>query len=118
MSYRIELGRRGEDLAADHLITAGHRVLDRNWRCDAGELDLVTAHGDQVVAVEVKTRSSLRSGHPFEAIGAVKLQRLHRLGTRWCVEHRVSVSRLRIDVVGIVLARSAAPVIEHLESVR
>jgi len=118
VSYRIELGRRGEDLAAAHLTAAGHRILDRNWRCADGELDLVTAIGDRIVAVEVKTRSSLGAGHPFEAIGPRKLQRLHRLGVRWCVEHGARVARLRIDIVGIVLPRSGQSSLDHLEGVR
>jgi putative endonuclease len=118
VSYRIELGRRGEALAAVHLEGLGHRILDRNWRCELGELDLVTAVGDQVVAVEVKTRSSLSAGHPFEAISAVKLQRLQRLGARWCADHGVRIGRLRVDIVGIVLSNPAAPMIEHLEGVR
>ena len=118
MSYRIELGRRGEAIAAEHLSAAGHRILDRNWRCAAGELDLVTAIGDQIVAVEVRTRSSLGAGHPFEAISPQKLQRLHRLGVRWCVEHGERVARLRVDIVGIVLPRSGPSSLDHLEGVR
>ena len=118
MSYRIELGRRGEALAADYLLDHGHRVLDRNWRCDLGELDLVTAIDHWIIAVEVKTRSSTAEGHPFEAVDARKLARLHRLGTRWCADHRVSVGRLRIDVVGVLLPKLGASVVEHLEGVR
>ena len=118
MSYRIELGRRGEALAAAHLSAVGHRILDRNWRCDVGELDLVTADGDDIVAVEVKTRSSLSAGHPFEAITPTKLHRLHRLGARWCVEHGERISRLRIDIVGVILPHTGSSIVDHLERVR
>lgn len=118
MTHRIDLGRRGEALAADFLLARGHRVLARNWRCPLGELDLVTAIDHWIIAVEVKTRSSLAAGHPFEAVDGRKLARLHRLGAQWCAEHGASVGRLRIDVVGVLLPRDGAPVVEHLEGVR
>lgn len=117
-SYRIAIGRRGEEIAAQHLRALGHRILDRNWRSRDGELDLVTADAERIVAVEVKTRSSTAAGHPFEAIDARKLDRLHRLGAQWCAEHRVSTRRLRVDVVGVVLRRGHDPRVEHLEGVR
>lgn len=117
VTHRIDLGRRGERIAEDHLVRLGHRILDRNWRCRDGELDLVSTRDGVVVAVEVKTRSSLRAGHPFEAIHPEKLHRLHRLGARWCTEHGVPTRRLRVDVVGVLLAVGSAPVVEHLEGV-
>lgn len=116
--YRVDLGRRGEDIAAAHLRTVGHRILDRNWRTRAGELDIVTEDGTQVVAVEVKTRSSTAAGHPFEAVDARKFDRLHCLGVAWCSQHRVSTRRLRIDLVGVLLPRRGRPRVEHLEGVR
>ncbi|MGQ1796960.1 YraN family protein [Kocuria oceani] len=68
------LGAHGEQLAAAHLTELGYRVLDRNWRAVPardglrGEVDVVAEQGEWVVAVEVKTRSSVRYGHPFESI--------------------------------------------------
>jgi len=119
MARNIELGRRGERLAADYLTAAGHRVVDRNWRCPRGELDLVTIDREQVVAVEVKTRTSLDFGHPFEAIGPRKLQRLHRLAWAWCAANGMRGVRVRVDAVAVVTGRDGRePVIEHLEGVR
>lgn len=111
-----ELGRRGERIAADFLEDAGHRILDRNWRCSVGELDLVTDHAGWIVAVEVKTRSSLDYGHPFEAIDARKLRRLQRLGRLWCEAHERPRARTRVDAVAVLLG-GADPVVEHLERV-
>src|SRR5680860_1434161 len=70
------VGRYGERVAVDRLERAGMRVLDRNWRCEEGELDIVALDGGCVVAVEVKTRRSLACGHPFDAVTPVKARRL------------------------------------------
>ncbi|MCW2815934.1 MAG: hypothetical protein JWN84_3389, partial [Nocardioides sp.] len=77
------LGAYGEHVAERHLVEAGMTVLDRNWRCDEGEIDLVLREGQVLVVCEVKTRTSVLSGTPHEAITDAKLDRLHRLGQRW-----------------------------------
>src|SRR5215218_995132 len=83
------LGRYGERVAARHLTDRGMVVLDRNWRCDAGEIDLVLRDGDVLVVCEVKTRSSDACGTPHEAIGPAKLDRLQRLAMLWADRHGV-----------------------------
>ncbi len=99
---RKSLGDFGERLACRHLVQSGLIVLDRNWRCSAGEIDIVAADGDVVVVCEVKTRSSTRFGTPVEAITRQKANRLYRLGHLWLRDHDVPPSRLRVDVVAIV----------------
>jgi putative endonuclease len=106
-------GRLGEDLAAAHLIAQGLIVLDRNWRCEAGEVDIVAREGDALVICEVKTRSSRRFGSPLEAVTPVKAARLRRLAACWVREHRVRPREIRIDLVGIVLGK-ADPEIEYV----
>ncbi len=76
----VALGAYGERVAARHLVDDGLEVLDRNWRCDAGEIDLVLRDGDVLVFCEVKTRRGTAYGHPLEAVDAVKSERLVRLG--------------------------------------
>lgn len=111
-----ELGRRGEQLVAEHLRAAGYRVVDRNWRCPAGELDLIALDGDVLVVVEVKTRSSRAWGDPLEAVDRRKLTRLCVLAGRWRRAHpAVRTRRTRIDLVGVLLAAGAEPVVDHLK---
>src|SRR5215472_16729957 len=82
-----ELGRQGEQLAAEFLQAAGFLILDRNYRCAEGELDIVAADQRVLVACEVKTRSSSAYGSPIEAITSSKLRRLRRLAVRWVRTH-------------------------------
>ncbi len=98
---RKALGDRGEQLAAEHLESCGFEVLERNWRCRAGELDLVAREGGALVAVEVKTRRSRGTGHPLEALTPAKVARLRGLMARWLAEHRERADEVRIDAVAV-----------------
>ena len=80
----------------------GFEMLERNWRCDEGELDLIARRGDLIVFCEVKTRRSRAWGEPFEAVHARKQARIRRLAGRWLAEHRTRVRDVRFDVVSIV----------------
>ena len=108
------LGAYGERVAERYLAERGMVVLDRNWRCDAGELDLVLRDGEVLVFCEVKTRSGTAYGHPLEAVGAVKADRLVRLGDRWMEERGVVAADVRFDVVAVVRSRRGAAEVEHL----
>lgn len=111
------LGRFGEDAAARHLLDAGFEVLERNWRCSVGEIDIVARDGDTIVVVEVKTRRGVGFGAPLEAVTPRKAARLARLG----VEYRRCAGRLpapmRIDLVGVLLVPGGPVQIEHLAGV-
>jgi putative endonuclease len=111
------LGERGESIAAHHLVSSGMVLLDRNWRCDAGEIDLVLRDGRVLVICEVKTRTSTDYGDPLEAIDQRKVDRLRRLAARWLRVHDCHPEDVRIDMVG-VLAPPGRPVeVEHVEGV-
>ena len=115
-SSSAQLGRYGEDLAADRFTGAGGQVLARNWRCREGELDLVVREADgTVVFCEVKTRSGAGFGEPVEAVGHVRARRLRAAARRWLQEHPCPGRReLRFDVIGIVRRRGFAPEVHHL----
>ncbi|MET0975287.1 MAG: YraN family protein [Leifsonia sp.] len=116
MITRIELGRRGEELAADYLTSIGYRVIDRNWRCRDGEIDVIAEEGRETVFVEVKTRSSTAYGHPFEAITLGKMRRMRRLAAAWCEAAGGPGRRLiRIDAIAVIAPRDGRPTIEHLQ---
>jgi putative endonuclease len=111
---RQALGRWGEDVAVRHLEAVGMHVLARNWRCREGEIDVIARHGQVLVFVEVKTRSTHLYGEPSEAVSLQKARRLHVLAARWLAESRPRGSwDLRFDVVSVVRA-VGEPEVEHL----
>ncbi|MDJ1372010.1 YraN family protein [Gulosibacter molinativorax] len=117
MGSNVELGRTGEALAARYFESLGYEILERNWRCADGEIDLVVRDGQSIVCVEVKTRRSLRAGHPLEAITQAKLGRMRRVAVSWVAAHPEYRGALRLDVVSIVLAPGAEPALIHVEGV-
>jgi putative endonuclease len=101
MDARPALGRAGEDLAAAFYLRNGFRVLDRNFRCKAGEIDLVVRRGSLVVFCEVKTRSRTAHGVPSEAVDGRKQARLRRLAGHWLAERRPRACDIRFDVIAV-----------------
>jgi putative endonuclease len=114
------VGAYGERLAARYLVESGMQILDRNWRCDQGEIDIVALDGTCLVIVEVKTRRTLAFGSPVEAVTAVKAARLRRLAACWLTDHRSlvdSIADVRIDVIGVLRPPRGPAQIEHLIAV-
>jgi putative endonuclease len=111
------LGSYGERVAAQRLVDAGMVLVDHNWRCELGEVDLVLRDGDVLVFCEVKTRSSSAYGHPLEAVGQAKGDRLRQLAVRWVEEHGVHPEGIRVDLVGVLLAERGAAEVEHVRGV-
>jgi putative endonuclease len=114
---RRSLGAYGEAVAARSLVAAGMVLLDRNWRCELGEIDLVLRDGPVLVVCEVKTRSSTEFGTPLEAVGEVKAERLRRLAARWIEAHEVRPSEVRIDLVGVLQDGHGAASLDHVRGV-
>ena len=111
---RHALGRYGEDVAARHLVDKGLVLLERNWRCQDGEVDLVLRDGETLVVCEVKTRTSLVAGSPHEAITDEKLTRLKRLGELWAAERGVRPEGTRIDLVAVLRPRRGPAIVDHV----
>ncbi len=114
---RQALGDYGERLAERHLCGQGMVLLDRNWRCDEGEIDLVLREGDVLVVCEVKTRSSLACGTPHEAVDDAKVERLRRLAGRWAAARGVAPPDVRVDLVAILRPSRGPSVLEHVAGV-
>jgi putative endonuclease len=116
VSTTTELGSRGETIAAVYLTDAGLSVLDRNWRCRDGELDIVAREGTAIVFCEVKTRRATGFGHPVEAVTPVKQRRLRLLAQRWLAAHDEHAPDLRFDVVGVLMRPGRPAVVTHLRA--
>ena len=116
---RAELGALGEQLAVDHLTALGLRIIDRNWRCRYGELDVIAVDPKArvVVFVEVKTRTTDLFGGIAEAVTPQKVRRLRRLAGLWLASQDGSWAQVRIDVVGVRIGRQPVPELTHLQGV-
>jgi len=117
MHAKDVLGRDGEQAAVTYLEGCGFRILDRNWRCADGEIDIVAVERHTFVVCEVKTRSGTRYGTPLEAVGRAKQRRLRRLAVRWLNAHGVRFDQIRIDVVGLLYEGTGGFTIEHVRGV-
>lgn len=101
MAEPQRLGSRAEALVAEHLVALGWRVLERNWRCRWGELDIVAEEGRSLVFVEVKARSSRRRGAPEEAVDARRQARLARAAGAYLAAHGFLERPCRFDVAAV-----------------
>jgi putative endonuclease len=106
-SRHLDVGRSGEDRAASWYAGRGFRILERNWRCPLGEIDLLCTRDDTLVVCEVKTRRSSAYGQPFEAVTVDKQRRLRRLAAYYLVSegdharHRY-YGEIRFDVASVL----------------
>jgi putative endonuclease len=116
---RIQLGAMGEALAVDHLMRAGLRILQRNWRCRYGELDIIACDDATrtVVFVEVKTRTGDGYGGLAHAVTPRKVRRLRRLAALWLAGQDERWAAIRIDVIGVRIGRRRTPEITHLQGI-
>jgi putative endonuclease len=113
---RRTLGDAGEAAVAEWYAHHGYRIVDRNWRCRDGELDVVAARDGEVVFCEVKTRRSTAYGAPVEAVTVAKQRKLRTLALRWLADHPQGRARdLRFDVASVMASRDGSFAIEIIE---
>ena len=116
MAQKQILGKYGEDLAAKYLNDRGYEIVDRNWRCSIGEIDLVALRNERYVFVEVKTRNGTGFGHPFEAITSSKVSRMRKLVAQWCIANEKAGVTVRLDAIAVLIIGGRVAV-EHLKQV-
>jgi len=109
-------GKAGEELAAAFLAEKGFRIVERNFSCTCGEIDLICEDAGTLVFVEVKTRSRAVHGEPGEAIGSAKKKRLIKAGTLYLSRHRSWSRPCRFDLVSILFLHGET-VVEHWEDI-
>lgn len=105
MDARPALGKGGEERAAKLLRSKGFTIVERNFRCREGEIDVIARRGDTLVFCEVKTRRTDRWGTPGEAVGWRKQQRLRQLAAIWLQQHRPGRVKVRFDVVSVIVGQ-------------
>ncbi len=106
---RRQTGTRGELLAAGYLRSQGFTILETNYRCSEGEIDIVARDGETMVFVEVKARRNRNFGSPEESVTPAKQQRLRLAVARYCEEHPGTPEQRRIDVVAVEMDAAGEP---------
>ena len=115
MRAKDAVGAYGERVAVRWLEDEGYVVLDRNWRCRAGELDVVVIRGGVVVFVEVKCRRSDAFGVPAAAVTPAKVERLRAAAAQGLDERGLAAAPVRFDVISVLRPRAGAATVEHVE---
>jgi putative endonuclease len=113
---RHVLGKYGETVAAEFLTRQGYEIIERNWHCRSGEIDLIAREDDSWVFIEVKTRNSASSIEGLFAVDEVKLQKLRKSIAEWCSSRQIRSNKLRLDVVSVFLNAGLVR-FEHLKQV-
>jgi len=107
------IGRRGEAAAAAYLERVGFTVVERNWRCKSGEIDIVALDGTVLVLVEVKTRRTTAKGSPEEAVSSTKQRKLVRLAQAYVAQAGIAPTEIRFDVVAIQVIAEDRALLRH-----
>lgn len=109
---RISIGKLGEDLAAQYLVENGYQILNRNYRCSFGEIDIIAQHNKELVFLEVKTRTSTVFGLPQESVTHSKQKRIKKIALQYLSEEGLKGRGIRFDVVGVLLNKTGGNKIE------
>ncbi|AYB43449.1 YraN family protein [Paenibacillus lautus] len=115
---RKQKGAAAEELAAAALIQKGYRILDRNWRCRFGELDIVAETRETLVVIEVRSRSgTTRFGTPSESVNARKVMQVRNTAQQYVHQKRYYERTIRFDVISVILREDmTAASMEHIEN--
>jgi putative endonuclease len=112
-----QIGARGEDFAVRYLQGEGLEVLERNWRCKAGEADIIASDNGTLVFIEVKTRRSIEAGFPEESVTKVRRRRYETIAAYYLSMHEPPSMRIRFDVISIMLTSEYRGFLKHHQDV-
>lgn len=116
MTNKKELGAQGENLAAKYLTCHGYELIEKNYRCPFGEIDIIARRADIIVFIEVKTRQSMKFGRPGEAVNYYKQQKIIKTA-QWYI-HSSQLDRLhfRFDVLEILRTPAGQATVNHVRN--
>ena len=114
MARHNELGRLGEQIAAEYLVAKGYTIRERNWRCNKLEIDIVAEKNNRIIVVEVKTRSSTEYGQPIEAITREKIMYLVRAARAYINAYRLP-HEIQFDIITLIGHNATDMRLEHIE---
>ena len=114
--YTQKIGRFGEDEAEKYLKQKGYKILERNFKCKRGEIDIIALDKDEIVFIEIKARISLKYGLPSEAVTKYKLKHIYKTAEYYLYIRNLGKERVRIDVIEVYI-KNKRVIINHLKQV-
>lgn len=102
-SYKKDIGNLGENIAENYLIDRGYIILDRNYRCKTGEIDIIAKDGNYISFIEVKTRYGTLYGTPGESVNYLKQYRIYKTAQMYIFKKRLNKFNFRFDVIEVIL---------------
>lgn len=111
------IGDMGEDMAVQFLKKKGYKILDRNYRCRFGEIDIIAKYKNYYIFVEVKTRHDTSYGRPIESINSLKINRILKTLNFYLCQNKIHDSNIRIDAIEVFLNNSNDAKINHIENI-
>ena len=112
-SWNQSLGKRGEDVAVGFLERRGYEILERNWKCPFGEADIIARDGDDVLFIEVKTRTGVAKGLPEDAVTKEKRSRYEKIAASYSLNIEGYDTPIRFDVIAIVVIENKRALLRH-----
>ncbi|MCD6486023.1 MAG: YraN family protein [Syntrophobacterales bacterium] len=100
-SNNIETGKKGEDIATARLQKEGYKIVERNYRCRYGEIDIIAMNAGDIVFIEVKSRKSDKFGLPEEAVGIIKQRKISKVALNYLQEKKLADHNVRFDIVAV-----------------
>lgn len=113
MAEHLELGKKGEDIAVDFLLKNGYQIIERNWRFQKAEVDIIAQKENVLAIIEVKTRSSSEFGNPQDFVNPKKIKLLVNAVNEYVIFKNLDV-KVRFDIIGVI-QQNGKTTIEHLE---
>jgi putative endonuclease len=116
MSKRVSINRQGEEIASGYLKRQGISILERNWRCDAGEADIIAREDESLVFIEVKTHAKIENGFPEDFFSPAKRSRYERIAMRYLMAANPPSARVRFDAISILYSEGKALLRHHRDA--
>jgi putative endonuclease len=114
--FKMTLGERGEIIAADYLAKQGYKILEKNFRCALGEIDIVAEKSGRLIFAEVKTRTSERFGRPEESVHEIKQRKIVRLAEWYLRAHKIQERPISFLVLAVDWSMPQEPVVRMIEN--
>ena len=111
-----QLGKKGEDVATTFLQSIGYKIIDRNFRCKQGEIDIIAKDKEEYVFVEVKTRTSTKYGRPAEAVNYLKKQHIYKVAKYFLYKYKLQNYSIRFDVIEVFYCKNRF-YINHIKNI-